>query len=599
MSWTSRLAQAPINRVRIRTKILGIAVGSVVLLGTFLTFAIRHATYNTLRSDLRSQAASIAHQLAATDTEGILTNDVYGLNSSLVETMKADPDVAYAFLSNPRGNIIADTFPRGFPSSLVRLSKPSTSSRIVPIATEDGIVWDAAAPILGGSAGSAHVGLSEHRLQATVDRTTSEITLSTLLVAALACVGAFGLATVLSTPIERLERAAERVAHGMFDREVEVVSNDEIGSLGRAFNTMIRNLAESRNALIRQNRYLRLMNTLPTALTSATTPDATTHVALEWLTQAFGSCIAHISLTSDSDGPETAVSQNHHANGNTADWWLSVPIRSRGEKLGFIRVDSEHPARFTSDDIHLLEALGSQLGSAVDNALLWDEVKRRDELRGKLIDRIFEAQEEERRRVAREIHDHTDQVLSGLIVTVDIAQQALATQDHKLARVLAETRTECENLLERLDDLVLDLRPKLLDDLGLPAALEWLTQGFQTRSGVQVRLQVSGLRARIAPDVETAAFRIIQESLTNIVRHADANQASVDIRHLAGSLDIEVADDGCGFDPAAVDGMGTSHFGLLGMSERAGIVGGSFHLISSPGTGTRVQVSLPAQGADR
>ena len=426
------------------------------------------------------------------------------------------------------------------------------------------------------------------------------------------------------------------MAGGDLDQRVDVWASDEIGQLTAAFNTMTAELAGSRQALVRQNRELRALNAVNSSVGSATNLEQTIEAGLESVREALGADAVWAFLVND-DGelylarhaglePRLEAAEavapfdgcvcldvletgspvvlrdlpascrrvgERCLEGSGFRCHASVPIRSRGETLGVLNVASGDESRFDPEEMETLEALGSALGVAVDNAELWEEVCRRDELRGRLIDRIFEAQEEERRRIAREIHDHTNQVLSSLIVSVDVALAALIGHDDRVAKVLVQTRAECEHILGRLDELVFELRPKLLDDLGLAAALEWLVQGVQSRAAVHASLEVAGLQRRLAPDVETAAFRIAQEALVNVTKHSGAHKVVVDAHATDRTLVLSVTDDGRGFDPERVDGVGTNHFGLLGMRERAVVAGGSLRVFSAVGGGTTVHLRLP------
>jgi signal transduction histidine kinase len=202
---------------------------------------------------------------------------------------------------------------------------------------------------------------------------------------------------------------------------------------------------------------------------------------------------------------------------------------------------------------------------------------------------VVEAQEAERRRIARELHDEIGQTLTGLKLTLE---QLERVPPGEVAVGLSRARALVAELLSRVDILSLDLRPAMLDDLGLLPALLWLVGRYYAQTGVRVAIEHSGLDRKLSPDVETAAYRIVQEALTNVARHADTGRASV--RCTAGdkSFFIEVSDEGAGFDSAAAS-PGTLKFGLVGMEERARLVGGTLTVTSEPGKGTLVVATLP------
>lgn len=196
--------------------------------------------------------------------------------------------------------------------------------------------------------------------------------------------------------------------------------------------------------------------------------------------------------------------------------------------------------------------------------------------------RLIEMQEAERGRLARELHDEVGQVLTG-------AAMILAAHD-ELPRV-AEARKLLNELIDRVRSLALDLRPALLDDFGLDAALAWLFERFSAQTSIRVDAQVTGLdERRFDAEIETAAYRIVQEALTNIARHAGVDEAVVRMR-ADGALRIVIEDRGIGFDLRSANASG--HLGLASMRERAKIVNGKLTIETAPGAGTRISAELP------
>lgn len=204
--------------------------------------------------------------------------------------------------------------------------------------------------------------------------------------------------------------------------------------------------------------------------------------------------------------------------------------------------------------------------------------------------RLLEVQEAERRHLARELHDEVGQLLTGLKLTLEMNPRLPSgAAEANLDRVLQLVK----ELTTRIRDLSLRLRPTMLDDLGLLPALLWHIERYRTQTLVQVRFAHHGLERRFAPDVETAAYRIVQEALTNVARHAGARCVCVSVWHEGETLSLRVEDDGVGFDAASVlHAAGSS--GLSGMQERAVLLGGRLLVESRPGAGTRLLAELPA-----
>lgn len=214
----------------------------------------------------------------------------------------------------------------------------------------------------------------------------------------------------------------------------------------------------------------------------------------------------------------------------------------------------------------------------------------RELARGELLRKVITAQEDERKRVARELHDETTQALAALLMRVDQASDAVRAGK---TPALEELRTLATRALDDVHRLILDLRPSVLDDLGLASAVRWYAERTLQTRGVAVRCEFGELPA-LTPELETALFRICQETLSNVARHAQASHVLVELRCEGRLLCIDVEDDGVGFDQAAVaQREGRPHWGLLGIQERADLLGGRARFDSTPGAGTRVEVRIP------
>jgi signal transduction histidine kinase len=227
---------------------------------------------------------------------------------------------------------------------------------------------------------------------------------------------------------------------------------------------------------------------------------------------------------------------------------------------------------------------------------LYQELQQRDQLRARLLEKLIGAQEEERRRIARELHDETSQEIGAVVLALDTALATLP-ENAPRARVV-EAKTLAVHALDGIYRLGFDLRPSVLDDLGLFRAIAWYADRDLKRRGVAVRCEFEQEDVRLPVGVETALFRAVQEVITNIVKHANAESVLIQgvINHRAVTIEIE--DDGEGFDPGsistgAVNGRG---LGLAGIRERIELLGGTARIESSPGHGTRVVLTAPMGG---
>jgi signal transduction histidine kinase len=234
-----------------------------------------------------------------------------------------------------------------------------------------------------------------------------------------------------------------------------------------------------------------------------------------------------------------------------------------------------------------------------------EEIRLHRDRLAKLSRRLVQAHETESRAIGRELHDQFGQILTALKLTLDIIPQLPAEQ---VAKKLAVARELVDDLMERVRHLSLELRPSMLDDLGLIPALLWHVNRYQEQTGIEVDFKHSGAESkRFDPEIETTAYRLIQEALTNVARHARGTRVGLQLRvnttpyeaslmgtGESGRMEIQIEDNGRGFDPQqALDGRRSS--GLSGMRERAGLLNGEFKIESRMGAGTRIFIELPLQ----
>ena len=219
-----------------------------------------------------------------------------------------------------------------------------------------------------------------------------------------------------------------------------------------------------------------------------------------------------------------------------------------------------------------------------------EQLRDRENALARLYEKVVSAQEDERKRVARELHDDTAQSLAAVVMAIDGALAALkAGQPPRLedARALA-VRT-----IEEVHRMILDLRPSVLDDLGLQSAIRWYAERHLVKRGLSVRCEFDAPDHRYPAAFETAVFRVCQEAMSNIAHHAQAESVLIQLAEDRGVLRIEIEDDGRGFDPHAVSHADRRHFGLMGIEERVEILGGKVEIDSAPGQGTRIHLEVP------
>lgn len=226
------------------------------------------------------------------------------------------------------------------------------------------------------------------------------------------------------------------------------------------------------------------------------------------------------------------------------------------------------------------------------------ELVEREELLGELLHKVVTAQEGERRRIARELHDGTGQILTGLGLGLAAANESIQSDPVLAQKQIVELKGLNAQALEELHHVIGDLRPAVLDDLGLVPALMNQVKQFENRFGVEAEFRAIGPRRRLQPEVETIIFRIGQEALTNIAKHASASKACIELAFHENCMKLIVTDDGCGFNPESElrrDSSNRAAWGLLGIQERASLVGGVCFINSKIGQGTTIHVTVPIE----
>ncbi len=259
---------------------------------------------------------------------------------------------------------------------------------------------------------------------------------------------------------------------------------------------------------------------------------------------------------------------------------LYVPLALGERRIGVVAAHDKLTAdgRFTDSDVRLSEIFASRAAVAVD-------LSRR--VAHDALERAIAAQETERRRLALELHDETGQELTSILLGLRAVEEAATAEERSAA--LADVRELAVQTLQNVRRLAVELRPKALDDFGLVSALERLAESFGERTGMRVDVQAAGLEARLPDSVETTLYRVVQEALTNVVKHAQAERVSIVLARKGSFAIAVVEDDGRGFDPA----VGNGGIGLVGMRERLALIGGRLEVETGPGAGTTIVAEAP------
>lgn len=271
---------------------------------------------------------------------------------------------------------------------------------------------------------------------------------------------------------------------------------------------------------------------------------------------------------------------------------MSVPLAAHGRVVGAANlVDGE----FTAENMALLTSIGKQVGLGIENAELAREVARKERARSELLKKAIAAQEDERRRIARELHDDTGQSLTAVIMALGAISAGMGRVPRKLATMVDDARNVSVQALENTRHMIVGLRPPALDDLGLVPAVRRFAEEVSRAGSTEITIEAGGLPRKLAGDSDVVMFRILQEGLHNVVRHSGARHAWVRLNADAAGMNAEIEDDGSGFD--LEDAMAHPEtgrgLGIMGMSERASLLGGTVSVESESGRGTRLRVRIP------
>jgi len=283
--------------------------------------------------------------------------------------------------------------------------------------------------------------------------------------------------------------------------------------------------------------------------------------------------------------------------------FIAIPLRTKDNILGVINVASRETRRFTTNDTYLLHSIGDQLGVAIEQARLYERLRKARERLRRLARQNLVAEEEERRRIARELHDETSQTLSGLALQlqalVDIAEMS-GNQDAEFIAGLKKVQSLTVQVHREVSRLIADLRPALLDTLGLVPAVRQHAEARFYSLGIDVSVETKGTDRRLPPDVEVALFRVIQGSIGNIIQHSKAKNAVIVFEYQDDELLLRVSDDGMGFDISKITDVEESGRGrgLFSMRERVGFLGGISGVESQIGQGTTVWAKVPIRWRD-
>ncbi len=283
------------------------------------------------------------------------------------------------------------------------------------------------------------------------------------------------------------------------------------------------------------------------------------------------------------------------AKGGFASYW-SIPHFAHGKLAAVVQFGFPTRYRWLPRELQLLDAAGERFLLAAEKARLIEDLKARETQVRKLSEHLLRVEEEERRRISRELHDEAGQAMLCIRLQLEMIEKTLPGELKQVRESLAATREVTEGVIVEIRRIISDLSPAVLEQLGLASALKQLARRFRSYSPAKIKLQVTGVmlsgEARLNRETEIVTYRLVQECLNNVAKHSSATTVNIRLRSTDSLVVLSVKDDGVGFDPA-VAAKKPNSFGLAGIRERVGLLGGKLTVASRPGKGTNISIELP------
>jgi len=476
--------------------------------------------------------------------------------------------------------------------------------------------------------------LSDVRVQAAMEAGGRSVTLVTVLAGVISIFFSLVLSYILSHPISSLKEMAQQVANGDLSARAQIWANDEIGDLAVAINTMTDRLVSTQEDLARKNRSLDAINQV--ALAGNRQEEIhdvlygilkniinVMHLRVGWIylrdpeKESFhlaswygiekediplflnilqdGGCACQRDLIDQTENPQA---ENHDCERllklkvDFEKRHITIPLGAREQHLGVINLLCEKDAEITNEDMDLLTSIGSQVSEIVSNAWLHLKLVEKEAARQVLLKSLVEAQEAERKRLARELHDGAGQTLTGLLVRLKIIENK--SPSPQMQSDIQNMQGLVSDTIEQIRTLAHQLRPAALEEFGLPLALEALVRDMTRHDGLDAECRCELKNNEIPDEIESVLYRIAQEGLTNIIRHSQATQLCLLVERVPLGVVMTIEDNGVGFDPNMLGTRdGKKHLGLVSIRERAEILGGTLDVYTAPKMGTTIQVAIP------
>lgn len=477
--------------------------------------------------------------------------------------------------------------------------------------------------------------LSDERVAVAMQAGSRSVLLVTFLAAVASILLALLLTYILTSPLLVLNRTAQEVASGRLQSRVPIWSNDEIGAVAQSVNTMIDRLIATQENLAQANQRLEALNRVAmaagrelhlTEVLDSILKGLLNLLSLEkgwafildpgsgrfYLAQQHGFSEAQLRSLQEYAGGEfcncqkesleekadiqvrvqQACSRMDAVFNDSLHTHITIPLAARDQLFGLINLSCPRNYQISAENRELLSAIGAQASEIVANVWLHARLVEKEAARRYLLESLVRTQEDERYRLSRELHDGAGQILTGLLLRLKMLEKKVSPGE--LSEDIGILLKLVSDSIEQIRELSHSLRPAALEEFGLAFALENLVEDLFAGTGTLTKCSSQLVTSELPKEIETALYRIAQEALTNVLRHAQASHVRLELLTTPISICLRVEDDGCGFDVDAfpLDSPG-KHLGLISIQERAEMLGGSLVVSSAPGEGTSIEVRIP------
>ncbi|KJR46407.1 Sensor histidine kinase [Desulfosporosinus sp. I2] len=623
--------------MKLGKKISWVMVMIITVFGLLTVLIINYVIADALRESVQDKEVSLAKVVASNLANPALSGNYLTVQRTL-EGLSEDRQLVYAYLILPDGNVL-HTLKKTISNELVELNRltPGEPYSLESFMSNEGRVQDVGVFLIEGLESELHIGFKEDYIQATLERVFGTIVLITLLGVTLGSLAAGALGKYLSSPIEKLTKITRKITYGELDHRVDITSKDEVGELAQSFNRMLVVLDDSMSKLKLSEEEQRIKNRELSALNRVAETVRLERDVNVVLRDALIQVIENLDLNAGwinlrlGEGKESrsiigvridereipcqeckfcdcdllniekgqCLSKESLEINNKSFQVTGVPIYVNDRVLGAMHLLSDQ--ELIPADLATLQTIGGQLGTVIENVNLWRELKVREERVRQLLEKVIVAQEDERKRIARELHDETSQSLAALAMRLKVSMGWIHKDTRKAEALLEESKDEAVRIMRELHNIVFHLRPTLLDDLGLIPALRWLAESRDWKEPLEVDVQGNWSKERIDPQVETTLYRIGQEAITNAAKYSQATHLFIEFKVEETKAILKIQDNGKGFiwDENMFElEQGKKPLGLVGMMERASLIGGRVEIHSDVKHGTTVEAVIPLKRED-